>query len=375
MNDHRTHQLDDYMDGQLSRSDIDAVENHLRLCQACRDELGRMQQLKEKTAGLPRSVRPHKDLWEGIAGRLTTREKALYAIESSSHRTTPLAQSGLGRWLRYGAGMAALVGFLTVGIWWLFLQPRSGWNLAVVKGTASVGSRTISGEGHLAVGENLKTADESNAKIQVGMIGHVEVAPNTSIRLLQASMADHRLALDKGSIRATIFAPPRLFFVETPSGLAVDLGCAYTLNVDDEGASTLHVTSGWVALEFDNRESIVPAGAICKTRPGFGPGTPYQEDASTALISALARYDFENGGSDALRTILAEARNIDSITLWHLYIRTKGMDREAAYDRLASLVPPPRGVTRDGMLSGDPEMIKIWQKYLNLGMDGWWKVL
>ncbi len=375
MNDHRTHQLDDYMDGLLAASDATSLEQHLRLCEACRAEYRRMQHLKEKTAALPRSINPRADLWSGIEGRLARNEKTIRTHETTRHRTSPLPQTGLGRWLRYGAGIAALTGFVTIGVWWLFLQPRSGWSLAVTRGTALIGSRTISGEDHLAVGENLKTAEEGNAKIQVGMIGHVEVAPNTSIRLLQATMTDHRLALDRGSIRATIFAPPRLFFVETPSGLAVDLGCAYTLDVDDEGASTLHVTSGWVALEFHGRESIVPAGAICKTRPGFGPGTPYQEDASPAFIGALAHYDFENGGRQSLQTVLAEARNIDSITLWHLYVRTTGIDRETVYDRLASLVPPPRGVTRDGMLNGDTEMIKVWRKYLNLGTDGWWKVL
>jgi hypothetical protein len=227
----------------------------------------------------------------------------------------------------------------------------------------------------MGVGDLLQTSEESTAKIQVGIIGHVDVAPNTSIRLVQASLTDHRLALDKGTITATIFAPPRLFFVETPSALAVDLGCAYTLSVNDAGAGTLHVTSGWVALEFENRESIVPAGAVCITRPGFGPGTPYLEDASDVLVKALATYDFEQGGQEALQVVLKEARNMDSITLWHLYVRTGGTDRASVYDRLSSLVPPPAGVTRDGMLAGDPEMIKAWRKHLNLGMDGWWRVL
>ncbi len=376
MNDHRIHQFDDYLDGTLSKADVAGVENHLRLCESCRTELERMQRLNQTTANLPRSIIPQRDLWAGIEKRLTAQVKQLHTLDGSPPvRASVLPRSGLARWIRYGTAAAAMIAFVAVGMWWVFLQPQSGWNLAVVNGTASLGSRVISGEGRMAVGDKLQTNDESKAKIQVGIIGHVEVAPNTSIRLLQASMTDHRLALDKGSITATIFAPPRLFFVETPSALAVDLGCAYTLNVDDAGASTLHVTSGWVALEFDNRESIVPAGAICKTRPGFGPGTPYQEDASVALISALARYDFENGGFDALRVVIDEARNIDSITLWHLYVRTNGADRAAVYDRLSSLVRPPRGVTRDGMLAGDPEMIKVWRKHLNLGMDGWWRVL
>ncbi|MEP0821210.1 MAG: hypothetical protein HRF44_00025, partial [Ignavibacterium sp.] len=198
------------------------------------------------------------------------------------------------------------------------------------------------------------------------------VEANTSIRLVQATLTNHRLALEKGTISARIFAPPRLFFVETPSALAVDLGCAYTLSVDDSGKGLLSVTSGWVALEYDGRSSVVPAGAVCRTKPGFGPGTPYQHDASARLVEALERLDF-SGVQDALDVVLAEARNMDSITLWHLFLRSKGTDRERIYDRLASLVKPPAGVTREGMLAGDRNMTERWQSHLNLGMDSWWR--
>ena len=54
-----------------------------------------------------------------------------------------------------------------------------------------------------------------------------------------------------------------------------------------QGASLLHVTSGWVALQLKDRESMVPAGAACATRPGIGPGTPYFEDASQTFRTAL----------------------------------------------------------------------------------------
>jgi hypothetical protein len=38
-----------------------------------------------------------------------------------------------------------------------------------------------------------------------------------------------------------IWAPPRLFFVDTPSAVAADLGCSYTLEVKDDGAGVLRV--------------------------------------------------------------------------------------------------------------------------------------
>jgi hypothetical protein len=231
----------------------------------------------------------------------------------------------------------------------------------------------LTSTGRLEVGEWLETDAASRARIAVGLIGHVEVEPNTRVRLVEAKATDHRLALPRGTIHARISAPPRLFFVETPSALAVDLGCEYTLHVDSTGGSLLQVTAGWVSLEFGGRESIVPAGAACTTRPGFGPGTPFLQDASEKFQIALGKFDFENGDAAALDTVLAEARNMDSITLWHLLFRTSDQERARVYDRLAALVPAPEGVTREGVLRGDPEMIKAWQKHLNLGMKPWWK--
>jgi hypothetical protein len=56
------------------------------------------------------------------------------------------------------------------------------------------------------------------------------------------------LSLERGALHARIAAPPRLFIVDTPSAMAVDLGCEYKLDVDAAGNSRLHVTSGFVAL-------------------------------------------------------------------------------------------------------------------------------
>jgi len=85
--------------------------------------------------------------------------------------------------------------------------------------------------------------------------------------------------LERGTIHAVIWAPPGEFVVDTPSAVAVDLGCVYTLHVDDSGAGLLRTTMGWVGFKLNGQESFIPAGAICQTRPKIGPGTPYMEDA------------------------------------------------------------------------------------------------
>src|SRR5262249_26007647 len=101
----------------------------------------------------------------------------------------------------------------------------------------------------LTVGEVLETDANSRARVQVADIGNVEIAPNSRIKLVNTKSTEHRLALEKGELKAKILAPPRLFIVDTPSAVAVDLVWEYTLEVDREGNGKLHVTMGFVALE------------------------------------------------------------------------------------------------------------------------------
>jgi anti-sigma factor RsiW len=234
------------------------------------------------------------------------------------------------------------------------------WQVEAIAGAPTAGDQTISKQGKLAVGEFLETDAKSRARVQVANIGQVEIAPNSRVRLVNTHSAEHRLSLERGVLQATIFAPPRLFIVDTPSAVAVDLGCAYTLEVDREGNSRLHVTSGYVALERDGGESIVPAGAIALTKKGKGLGTPFAENSSAELQKALYKFDFANGGSAALQTIIKESDVYDSLTLWHLLSRTPRKEREKAFDALASHVKPPASVTRQGIMRLDKKMLEDW---------------
>ena len=177
-------------------------------------------------------------------------------------------------------------------------------------------------------------------------------------------------------MHAMIWAPPGQFVVDTPSAVAVDLGCRYTLEVKPDGSSVLRVEAGWVGFEHAGVRSLVPAAAVSDTRPGQAPGTPHFEDASTSFSAALDVIDF--GGSlearrAALDTIIGEARPRDAISLWHLLSRVDGDARARVYDRLASLVPPPAGLSRDGVLAGDREMLDAWWDELGLGSSEMWR--
>jgi hypothetical protein len=203
------------------------------------------------------------------------------------------------------------------------------------------------------------------------------VDPDSRLRLPVSSSGVRRLALDRGTIHASIWAPAGEFVIDTPSAVAVDLGCAYTLHVDDSGNGLLQTTLGWVGFKLADHEAFIPAGAACSTRSKTGPGTPYFEDATEAFRSAVSRFDLATSTPDekvaALQVILAQARKRDALTLWHLLSRVDQAQRGMVYDRLAHFVPAPAGVSREGILRLDQNMLDLWWNQLGYGDVGLWR--
>lgn len=348
------------LDHELSPAIRQEVADHLAACPACRREHARLANLREATKSLPREIVPERDLWPEIAARIG--------------RDTARTPAPRHTWWLPAAGLAAACLALA---FWVGRQEEPveapGWTVTPLAGAPRVNTRALGAESTLRVGQWLVTGEEDRASLTVGTIGHVELAPRSRVRLLAAGDdANHRLELREGSLSAFIWAPPRLFFVETPSATAVDLGCAYTLSVDADGNGELHVTAGYVALEHGARSAVIPAGLRCAMRAGAGPGTPFADRAAEELRSALRRFDFgpEADGPEARAEVLASSHESDTITLWHVLRRSPGEARAAVHDRLASFAPPPAGVTRAGVIAGDATMIDLWGEALGLAVLG-----
>jgi hypothetical protein len=263
-----------------------------------------------------------------------------------------------------GALAAAAAIGLAIFVWRAARTPQAAWDVVRLDGSPSIASKPMAAAAKIGVGQWLQTDASSRARLSVGNIGTVEIAPNTRVQVVAAQPEQQRLKLARGEISASVSAPPRLFFVDTPAGAAVDLGCAYTMKADPDGNGLLRVTLGWVSLEWGARESLVPAGASCRTRQKTGPGTPYFDDASPRLRDALADFDFNSGGDPALAIVLAEARIRDTLTLWHLLSRVDPTAREGVYNRIVDLLPLPNGMEKDKALQLDPTTLKNWREEL-----------
>lgn len=50
------------------------------------------------------------------------------------------------------------------------------------------------------------------------------------------------------------------------------------------------------------------------------------------------------------------------VSLWHLLSRVPKTDRGAVFDELSKFVGPPAGVTREGIIALDKNMLEVWRE-------------
>ncbi|MBC7773225.1 MAG: hypothetical protein H7210_12065 [Pyrinomonadaceae bacterium] len=305
-------------------------------------------------------------------------EGAVRAASGSRHRKHA--------WVMPALGMAALFGIIALIGWPMRpwgpgtqrevvnddIDPRSsgglvvavtGWEASLLSGAPVIGTKMLSSPRAVHTNDWLSTDAVSSAQLVDAQIGTIKVEPNSRLRITKVLNGQQWFELGKGRIDATIHAPPKLFFVKTKSALAVDMGCAYTLESDEQGNGMLHVTLGWVELQRDGRVVRVPSGRRCAMFEGIGPGTPVNAEAPETLVTAVGRFDKRAGAKSTaplLDEVLSSAGSKDGVTLWHVLQQVEEADRERVIEKLGSIVAPPAGISKDALLKLDQTALDQW---------------
>lgn len=285
----------------------------------------------------------------------------------------PLSHASLTRPHRGFAGtywwqaLAAAVVVLVAGaslLQWRLTWPRDrAW---------SIESTSNGSPERLGVGETLRTGSEQTATVRVARIGTMRVDRDSAVTLRMTQGNRHGLILDRGTVHVRVWAPPATLSFRTPAGEVLDMGCEFDLTVDAL-TSRVRVTSGWVQLENDLGESLVPEGASASMTATTRPGVPVFDDAAVPFEEAVRRIEAGRRGPRDLEQVTALARPRDMLTLLILIERGVG-GREQLAARAAELVPPPPGVSIEAILKGETRLLWRWHDTLSLPptKGGWW---
>lgn len=310
-------------------------------------------------------------LWDPTATPDPEIQRLESLLRPAAHVPVPLRDAGAmrggrTRFTRWPA-IAAAVLVVAGGVQVARRAAITPWAVKAERGAPVVRSATGAPTGRRLERDGvIETDARSSAVLTVGRIGRATLGPGSRLRLLGDDPSRHLLSLERGTMHASIDAPPRYFLVQTASALAVDLGCVYTLETDEQGNGRLTVEQGEVELQQGDVKVAVLAGNTAALRRGSGPGLPLPAKASDALRRAVAAYDAAPT-SAALDGVLASTDSSSTITLWHLLQRASPAERERVFVRLGSIAPPPASVTRERVLRGESGALQRWRTDLQPG--------
>lgn len=188
----------------------------------------------------------------------------------------------------------------------------------------------------LPVGETLQTEPAQWAIVRVARLGWMRVLGDADVTLHNTGTNRHRLALQRGTLRVRVWAPPFSIFISTPAGEVIDMGCEFLVTASDE-RTELEVLSGWVQLENRHGDVLVPEGALSVMVPDARPRVPVFKDAAAEFRIAVRAAETD-WNQNAIDTIVLTARPRDVLTLILLATRMP-QERERLLLRAHELAP------------------------------------
>lgn len=231
-----------------------------------------------------------------------------------------------------------------------------GFAFTGVGGAVSCGGTAVA-HGVLPVGGELDTGAHE-ASLTIADIGTARLGKQTRVRLDRTDRERHQLALDRGHLHAKVNAAPRLFAVTTKHTDVIDLGCEYTIDVDDNGAGAICVLTGIVELVTKSGAVVVaPEGSCAAILAGQRPGLPVARIARAEVVAAVRAYD--RGEAGALDRLLAIADRRDAITL--IAVAAFDPRRKDVLERLMELSPPPDAEISVESALADPLHFGAWR--------------
>lgn len=258
------------------------------------------------------------------------------------------------------ASLLIVAGAASAGFWAWRLQWPDGraWKMETATGTTPID-----------IGREISLRGSGGAVANIARIGSMRIGPRTSFELRATRGSRHRLRLSDGFLHVRVFAPPVSVVVETAAGDVIDMGCEFLLAAD-AGRSEVVVLSGWVQMENEAGDVMVPAGATSTMTPGAVPSVPIFTDAPEGFRDAADRLGQSGAAVDALVRL---ARPRDVYTLLQLALRHPAA-ADALLRRAAELSPPPGDVTVGRILRGDRQALWTWSDSLPLPPPKkWWR--
>jgi anti-sigma factor RsiW len=198
MSDRWSDRLSDYLDGELSAGERQELEVHLAECEECAATLEQLRRVAERAKALEDEP-PARDLWSGIAERISATPEEDKLADLEAHRRGRLRQRRLTFSLPQLAAASIALMVLSAGTAWMVSRAGVGAeqipNATVVQPTPDAGFTASSYDA--AIAELERIIDESRDRLDTATVR--VIAENLMIINHAIVQAQRALAQDPAS--------------------------------------------------------------------------------------------------------------------------------------------------------------------------------
>ncbi len=366
--------LKDYIDGLLPDEMRADIEYHLKNCSKCNSEIGDLNSVIEEAKSITRISEPKQKLWEEkskdykiehIRGNRSSHQlsftKKNYGAYEYPRSLAPHPKlNPHSKLIVFLIALGSLLATSLIGYMLFTKSDTAFWTVEKTAGSPFVGTGKISGTGLLSVGDWIITDDTSSAKLKLGLMGSMEVLPNSRIQLISLTSSEYRMGFYGGKIKVNTWSSPGMFVIETPTAKIVNLNGKFTADISSSGDGVINVSTGWVSLKWKNKRVLIPSGASCLTLVAKLPGIPFYNDADVQFKNDLKEIENGNNKKDFIGDLLRRSRKKDVMTLWYLIPEVSINERLKIYTFISNYYPLPSNISLKGILNGNKIMLKKW---------------
>lgn len=389
--------LHDFVDELLDDNRKREIEAHLKTCNNCFAEYKKVKKFFDKLKDMPYTIEAPSNLVEILSDELLKKAVA----EKQEERATPkvkinklkreqvkqekLLKNSRGAFRksrvtksifttrisapvvpRFGLELKKTILTLlpivlfAVGYFvYDFSLINSPWKVRTITGNVLINGQIRTNE-RWEENESMVTDSYSKAVINVPKTGRIEVDPNSFLILLKAKDNGNRIKFLKGSIRVINSNLLPYLTIEIENFLIYDRGGTFEITIDDNSYTNVTVEYGYLEIEQKGRKFFVDEGYTCQIRPNTHPGIPHRVDAPDELKSEIRKLDYEGGGDESVQKIISIATESDMLTLLGLIPKSSESYRAVLFNKISAYYPPPPGVTLEGIVKLDPDMLEKW---------------
>lgn len=233
------------------------------------------------------------------------------------------------------------------------------WKATSLNGNISINNNNVK-QLNVNQGDRINTEVNSSAKIFIPMEGEISLGKNSSILITETKQTTNSIVFNSGSISFTPISDNPNFEVVYNDLIVKGMNGTFSMQIDSIGQCIIEVEKNKIEVITKKDRLKLSKNYFCIIQSNNVIMFPFNKKTNEEFRNELYRLSININDIGLLSSVLLKARETDALTLLRILELSMKGNREMIYHKLANFFPPPVKVSREGIINGDVEMLKLW---------------